>query len=172
MHESRARPLLIALLAGALCTGCEGHQKTRTSDLHAINWHGMRVDVGADYTLEDHDSTLVAKKLSTEEKKEYGSVVFRTVSPTRADSIEVDAKRCAAMALCRAELDSTGGNVADCYVLREGSHAGKDFTSSGYCIFRRKAMRATFACWNEDCLRTRSIIMSSFASLAKEADRR
>jgi hypothetical protein len=158
--------LLVSLAAIAIFAF--GQEKKQPTAMHVTRWHGMRVDVGPDYTLEADDSMLHARKQPTEAKKEYGAVTFRMVSATRAADVETDNKRCAARALCYAEMDTTGGNAADCYVSQEGSHAGNDFTASGYCLLRKNAIRATFSCWNDDCSFTRSVIEHSFASLAKD----
>jgi len=155
-----AAPILIILLTAILVLGCG------SPELHVINWRGMRVDVGPDFTLNDEDTVLSAKQLPSEEQKAYGWVTFRWMAPGKPGGFETDRSRCLAISKSDCQFDSTSMAPAECYAVQEGRLADSTFMSSGNCALRDRTIEARYACWNDDCRRVKLIIAQSFASLA------
>lgn len=167
MRKSRAQsvskgaaPIVIMLLTAILVLGCGSPEQ------HVVNWRGMRVDVGPDFTLNDEDTVLSAKQLPSEEQKAYGTVTFKWMAPVKPEGFETDRSRCLAISKVDCQLDSTSMAPAECYAVQDGSLADSTFTSSGNCALRDRTIEARYACWNDDCRRVKLIIAQSFASLA------
>lgn len=154
MRRSFGVVLTAFVIAG--CTGRE-HQ--------AISWRGMRVDADPEFTVKDRDTVLSVKIEPANDRRRYGSILFKWMGPAVRPHFEVGRDNCLRGMKYVCHLDSTSISPAECYSVENGSLADSDYTSTGNCALRDRTIQARYTCMNDDCRRVRLIIARTFGSV-------